>query len=335
MTLTHKIYKELSDALKSGKHHTLSKIYTAPNGLSLIYAMEENSEKRSLFFSIDEKASDTMPQCRGLSIGKVHLYEYSPVDFYCQISQNSGDENYIYEVIIEDIRKNVDELKNDQNMASRIAKLLLKWRSFFAQEKEMVLSLERQQGLYGELLFLMQLIEIQGPSAVSLWTGCDYETHDFYVKGNAVEIKTTSTKAPYKMHISSEYQLDDNEVTGELLINFFALRKSSADGETLPELISRIRNLISNNVSMSRRFEACLEAYGYFDGLEEKYTTGYYIREEHTYCVRDGFPRITKSMLIDGITGCTYDLLVNNCTSFEIVQEEKIRKLKGCETSGR
>ena len=126
MTLTHKIYKELSEALKSGNHHTLSKIYTAPNGLSLIYAMEENSEKRSLFFQVTEKVTETMPQCRGLSIGKVHLYEYSPVDYYCQIAQKSGDENYIYEVIIEDIRKNVDEINDNKIILIKIIFVLFK-----------------------------------------------------------------------------------------------------------------------------------------------------------------------------------------------------------------
>lgn len=335
MTLTHNIYLDLNESLRKGNYQTLSKIYTTPKGISLIYAMDRDTEKRSLYFSANENDTDHMPQCKGLSIGKVRLYEYSPVDYFCQISQGSDDESYIFEVIIEDIRKNVDELSDKNKIAIIISKLLLKWKSFFTQEKSLIMSPERQQGLYGELLFLKQVIGLQGPSAVATWTGCDYETHDFYIKGNAVEVKTTSTKAPYKMHISSEYQLDDSEISGKLLINFFALRKSSADGETLPDLINQIRVVLSDNPLMRRKFDQNLETYGYYDGLEDKYSTGYHVREEHTYRVCDGFPRIIKSDLADGVSGCIYDVLADNCVAYEISNDTKISKMKGSETIGR
>ena len=331
MTLTHNIYNDLSVSLSAGKHQTLSKVYTTPNGISLIYAMNRDTEKRALYFVAEEKSVDSMPRCKGLDIGKVHLYEYSPVDFFCEIAQNSGDESYMFEIIIEDIRKNADELNDKQQLVARVSKLLIKWKSFFAQEKTLMLSPERQQGLYGELLFLKQLIGMVGTSAVSFWTGCDDEAHDFYIRGNAVEIKTTSSKAPYKMHISSEYQLDDSEISGELLVDFFALRKSSADGETLPQLIDDIRFKLDDNPLMRKKFDTNLETYGYFDGLEDKYTTGYHIREEHSYRVTDRFPRIVKRDISNGISGCTYDVLVNSCASFEIAASEKEHKMKGSE----
>lgn len=334
MTLTHDIYEDLNESLKEGEHQTLSKLYTTPKGIPLIYAMDGNTGKRFLYFSADENVAEIMPQCRGISIDKVHLYEYSPVDYFCQLSQNSEDEDYIYEIIIEDIRKNADELSDVQKMSARVSALLLKWKSFFAQEKSLILLPERQQGLFGELLFLKHLIDFLGTVSVSYWTGCDNETHDFYIKGNAVEVKTTSTKAPYKMHISSEYQLDDKEIEGNLLVDFFALRKSSSDGNRLPELISDIRAKLEDNPLMRKKFDACLEAYGYFDGLEDRYTTGYFIRENHTYCVKEGFPRIIRQNLAEGISGCTYDILISSCASFEISGDDKIRKLKGSETIG-
>jgi hypothetical protein len=335
MTLTHNYYENLRDSLKKGNHSYLSRIYTTSYGLSLIYAMMRDNERRALYFPSDEKAIDNMPQCKGLSIRKVHLYEYSPVDYYCEIAQSPGSEGYIFEIIIEDIRKNVDELMSEQKIAASTASRLLKWKSFFAQERNVLLSSERQQGLYGELLFLKELIGIYGSAAVSFWTGSDYETHDFYMRGNAVEVKTTSTKAPYKMHISSEYQLDDSEVSGSLLINFYALRKSSADGETLPEIVRSIRNIVNDNPSMSKKFDSDLEAYGYYDGLEDKYQTDYHVREEHTYRISNGFPRIVKSSLAAGITGCTYDVSINDCTLYEISFTDKESILKGSEIIGR
>lgn len=329
MTLTHDIYRDLYDSLKKGKYQMLSKSYTTPNGLSLIYALSTDGEKRALYYRTDENVAESMPKCKGISIGKVHLYEYSPDDFYCEIRQNNDGEGYIFEIIVEDIRKNVDGLKYEQKIGNLIAERLLKWKTFFTQEKSVVMNTERQQGLYGELLCLQQLIDIHGPAAVNFWTGCGYETHDFYVKGNAVEVKTTSNKAPYKLHISSEYQLDDKEITGELFVDFYALRKSSADGETLPDIISDIRKRIAENPMLTQKFDVSLEDYGYYDGLEDKYQTGYHIREEHFFVVRPSFPRIIKGSLPKGISGCTYDVLINECGQYEVGKEDKVLKLKG------
>ena len=83
------------------------------------------------------------------------------------------------------------------------------------------MSEERQQGLYGELLFLSECLDSQGLEAVSHWAGSEDETHDFYFGSHAVEVKTTSAQAPYFAHISSEYQLDNSDIPGKLFLRFF------------------------------------------------------------------------------------------------------------------
>ena len=172
-------------------------------------------------------------------------------------------------------------------------------------------------------------MDIKGRHAVSCWTGYEQETHDFYVEGNAFEIKTTSTKAPYKMHISSEYQLDDKEVNKDLYVNFYALRKSVSDGKTLPELIAEVQSYFDGYPLLQKKFEEGLNKYGYFFGLEDKYGTGYHIREEHTFIVKEGFPRITKESLSAGISKCTYDVSVDTTAPFKVSEEEKGLILKG------
>lgn len=317
MTLTHEIYEDLFKSILTQEHDTLSKLYKTKNNFPLVFAVTRESQQRKLFFPADKTSIDRIPQCKGISICAVHLYEYSPTQIYCEIAQNRNSEGYMFEVIVESIRKNTDNIASEEKIASAVSTLLLKWKAFFAQEKELIMSPERQQGLYGELLTLQKLIGTFGAIAVSYWTGCDFETHDFYIKGNAMEVKTTSTKAPYKMHISSEYQLDDSDVTGLLFVSFYALRKSKADGETLPKIIDAVRKSVSGNSIQNKKLEVSLEAYGYFDGLEDKYSTGYHIREQHLYKIEQGFPRIIRKDLSYGISGCTYDVLVAACTHHE------------------
>lgn len=334
MTLTHEIYNELKQNIDNVTSSELSKINMTNKNRALIYAVTRDVELEKLYFSIGQEEIDIIPQCKGLGTNKVKLYEYSKTDYFCELYQKDKADTEVFEVIIEDVRKNVNDVSNEVQMLQRVSKVLLKWRTFFTQEKSLVLSSERQQGLYGELLFLKKLISWYGPSCILYWTGADYETHDYYINHNAVEIKTTSTKAPYKMHISSEYQLDDKDVSEGLFVVFFALRKSVSDGETLPEIINSIRKCLTGHNLLETKFNENLQKYGYFDGLEDKYSTGYHVREEMAYSVKSGFPRITKEDLPKGISGCKYDVSVEVCSDYCIDNEMLRKTLKRGEKIG-
>jgi hypothetical protein len=124
------------------------------------------------------------------------------------------------------------------------------------------------------------------------------------------------------MHISSEYQLDEKDVTGDLLVHFYAFRKSETDGERLTTIIQRIRNSISGNPHATRAFETDLEEYGYFDSVSEKYVNGYVDRETAFFIVEDGFPRIIRKDLATGVSNCVFDVLVDECRKNEITELE-------------
>lgn len=329
MTLTHKIYDDLRESLTSSEHIILSQQYQTKGGLSLVYALHRNTNLRSFYFVVNEREIDSIPACKGLTIVKAQLPKYSRTNYYCQIAQKAIEDSDIFEIIIEDIRRNVDEVQDYKKVVAKVSQVLKKWTLFFAQDKTVLLSPERQQGLYGELLFLSQLIELRDVYAVKCWTGCNYEVHDFYIGQNAVEIKTTSTRPPHKMHITSEQQLDNSQVPGMLLVDFSALIKSTSIGETLPQLVESIRESLADSPSMQQLFDKDLEEYGYFDGLEDKYATRYRISEGHTYCVSDGFPRLIPQKLIKGISQCTYNVSIDSCAAYEVSCSERKRILKG------
>ena len=136
------------------------------------------------------------------------------------------------------------------------------------------------------------------------------------------------------MHISSEYQLDDNDVTEELFLLFYAFRKSESDGEKLYEIIQRIRNRISVHPHAAKRFEEDLESCGYFDSVANKYVAGYSLRDEKMYGIVEGFPRIIGRDLGSGVSNCTYNVLVDECYSYEVKKIEAINRImKGKSTN--
>ena len=315
MTLTHKIYNDLL-ASPDGDKKQISKRFDIAMKY-IVYAASKRDNKRHLYFVINQDDIDSMPSCNGIEIETVKLPEYDVNSYFCSLSQASGSEAYIFETIIEDIRTKIVE-KPTSSIPVIVSTTLRKWKDFFAKNKELIMSPERQQGLYGELRFLEFLIGIYGEKAVNFWTGCNFETHDFYVNDNAIEIKTSSTKAPYTMHISSEYQLDDKEVKGNLLLKFYAFRKSESDGEKLVEIICRIREQIKDNPHALAKFNEGLEEYGYFDIVSDRYTMGYFNRMESTFNVCDAFPRIVPDNLGKGISKCTYEISVDQCVDYTI-----------------
>lgn len=332
MTLTRKIYEELLLAPDDGKKQ-ISKRYDMALQY-MIYAVSKKSKIRYLYFVINSDELDSIPSCNGIEIDMVKLPEYDTNSYFCELSQATGSEAYIFETIVEDIRVRSNE-KPSTELSTVVSSTLRKWKDFFAKNREILMSPERQQGLYGELRFLEYLLKIRGIRAINSWTGCNYETHDFYVNNSAVETKTTSTKAPYKMHISSEYQLDESEVDGELLVKFYAFRKSEADGERLAEIVNRIRGILKDNPHALTKYNNDLEEYGYFDAVAEKYTTGYSDRMESTYMVRSDFPRIVTKDLARGVSNCSYDILVDQCIDYTVDVDQLKLILEREENNGR
>lgn len=331
MTLTHELYEELLHTPVNsvlGKTQ-LSKLCKMRNDKLLIYAVSLKDGTRQLYFELSDLQINKIPLCKGISISEVYLPEYNSEKLYGEINQTLNSENYIFEIIVEDIRKNVFRMNKKETIQSAVIGVLRKWKDFFAAEKSVLMSKERQQGMYGELKYLEELLDEYGGVAVNYWAGCKYETHDFYINSNAVEVKTTSTKEPYKIHISSENQLDKSEIKGELLIRFYALRKSESDGETLEKLIRKIKQKIAYNITLLYKFENDIEQYGYYEEVAMKYTTGYTIRECKTFRVNENFPCITKQILKNGISNCTYDLLTISCINYEIDKDETNMILRG------
>lgn len=127
------------------------------------------------------------------------------------------------------MRRQLKAAKCNADSLPVIINVLAKWKNFFASNKELVMTEKRQQGLYGELLFLSECLDSYGLESVSHWAGSEDETHDFYFGSHAVEVKTTSMQAPYFASISSEYQMDNSDLPGKLFLRFMHFVQAKAE----------------------------------------------------------------------------------------------------------
>lgn len=190
---------------------------------------------------------------------------------------------------------------------------------FFEFEKNYVLSDSVQQGLYGELYVLEKIISLKGSNIIDCWTGCNAETHDFYLGEDALEVKSSSAKGPEKIKISNEYQLDDTGVVGRLFLMYLKMRKSEIYGETLPVIVERILSKLTSVEKM--KFQNKLFKVGYLYQLPELYTVHFTVNDENCYKVVEGFPRITKHNISKGIGAVNYIVSLDACESFLITVE--------------
>ena len=136
-------------------------------------------------------------------------------------------------------------------------------------------------------------------------------------------------QAPYFASISSEYQMDNSDLPGKLFLRFYALRTSQSGGETLPERVAMLRGRLHENLSELQKFDEKLKKYGYFDEATDSYTIGYYQRDNYCFSVEDGFPKITKSNLPQGVSNLTYRISIALCIPYAQSIESVFKVLKG------
>ena len=333
MNKTNEIYQSLLNDLKTNNYKIDSNLYrkyVCASGEGIVYSVSVRERMRTVSIPIvKENKGIKYPMWKGVEISFVTLPEYSgESQIYVQLKQMPATEAYIFEIIVEDIRKALAEEKHITDFANTTYSILKKWKDFFSAGKIPILSEASAQGLYGELLFLKELIEESGTTVVNSWAGINNETHDFYIGKNAVEVKTTVTQAPYMAHISSEYQLDNNDVNGRLFLRMYVFRKDSNGGEKLPDLILKIREMLRNDNSSLDIFNNKLAKAGYLDITASYYTTGYTKRETYSFEVKKGFPRVIREQLVKGIYDLEYSVSASHCMEFAIEARELIEALK-------
>lgn len=335
MSFTADIYNEILSDISisiSSYHldHFAMRLVKYDNGIMVAFAVDIKTLTRYAFFSVKTKISkNVFPHWKGVSIKITTLPDYGVDSYFVCLAQTYSSDSSVFEIIVEDLRSQLEAEKISENSLSVINRILLKWKKFFTSEKKIVLSDERQQGLYGELLFLTECIEFQGIEAVLHWSGSENETHDFYIGSHAVEVKTTSLQEPYYASISSEYQLDSEDVPGHLFLRFYALRKSQSSGERLFERIDLIRIKLIKNQSILYEFNEKLHQYGYFDELSDNYTCGYYQRDNYCFVINDDFPKITKRDLPNGIADLKYRVNIMLCMPYVKDLSSMFEILKG------
>lgn len=287
------------------------------------------SAKGNPFFSF---ALNRMFRARALELKQTSGYSVLPdlsnsENMFWRIEANSEEALSLFYVVVDDLISIAES--SSESFGYAIVNQLFKWENFFKISTNGVLSFSQVIGLWGELSFIYDCIELGKTSEViNAWAGPDHSTKDFLFKNNALEIKTSKRNVNNRIHISDENQLDCSGLD-KLYLNVRILSQDQMNGKSLPVLIKSITSQITD-LTVLKNFNDKLMQVGFREEFEHEYIDKFELRESHYYDVVDDplyqFPRIIPSDLIAGVKFVTYQIEMSNLQKFEL-DDDKINNL--------
>ena len=225
----------------------------------------------------------------------------------------------IFDRLILDLIEAAGEAEDEPSGVSRFLQRLASWQHLLRVLVPGGLSRKDQQGLWGELWVLREVI---GPiigtvRATQAWQGPLGDDQDFHIGRTAIEVKTRSIRNNDRLIIASERQLEVPEDIA-LVIVAISLDLRIGHGETLPEMVGRVRE-ITSDAGCLHLLNDRLENIGYVDEDADLYANvGYTVLESSVLRVSEGFPRIVSRRLQSGLSHVSYSISTNAVTPFEI-----------------
>jgi hypothetical protein len=238
--------------------------------------------------------------------------------------------NDIFLILAEDLVRRVADAPNEKKGVGIFINEILRWQEFLKQYLSSGLSDFAQQGLYGELWCIKNLLSEKFATAksISFWRGPEKAIHDFQIGSYSVETKTYAGSTHPKIAISNMRQLD-SEGSENLFLAVLVLDSRMSGAGTLPEMVQSIKNDLLDNAGALAELEAKLAKYGYYEKHAEQYSQrGYTVLQILLYEVDERFPRIVSSWLAEGIGDVSYSVALSACKESLIGQEQMISMLK-------
>jgi hypothetical protein len=198
------------------------------------------------------------------------------------------------------------ERVGDERLCQLFLGRILAWQAFMENESDGVLGPAAEIGLFGELLVLVGLLEAGIPpgTAVGFWQGPLDALQDFLIGFGAIEVKATTAAAGFLATVGSLDQLDDSIRQPLFMVGV----RLAVDGEgrTLPELISDVRQRVSEGLGSEAILDSRLLRVGYLEAFANRYARRFSHVQTTVFAVNERFPRLTRAAVPMAIAKVSY-----------------------------
>ena len=192
-----------------------------------------------------------------------------------------------------------------------------RWKAFLAGRKARMMSPDEVRGLFAELCFIRSLYRqrLPQPGAIEAWCGADRVHQDFIYGDTAVEVKSLSGRERNAVRISSEDQLEGLSNNLFLMVYRLSDMPESERALSLNDLIHAIEGEL-NDADVLEQFSRKVGAYGYAP-LPDYDVPRFLVSSTQAYRVAEGFPRLIRSLVPQGIARVSYDIELEAIRPFE------------------
>jgi hypothetical protein len=268
----------------------------------LLCAMDSNRNRHLLIPLENNEDGYEDSNSRGLNVitHDLRIHDH-PLRQYIDISCRDSSGYLIFDLIAFEIATEIARMR--RSPAEIVQNVIKKWRRFWGQLPQNILSYENQIGLFAEIWFMTYwLIPCAGiTEALHRWRGPSGSRHDFEWPGYSVEVKATTSKRGKIHRIHGIDQLDPPE-NGILSLFSLSLREEAGAGNTLTGLVTVCRHEIEFDPDLLEIFESNLFRVGYSPLHEAEYAKNHYrIINESLFSVSGDFPRLNAGTIDGGI----------------------------------
>lgn len=282
----------------------------------LFCAIDANGNRHLLIALTDSDEEYNDSQSRGFVVNTKELsIRGSKPERYLAIKCLDTGGYAILDLIGGDIASGL----TDQNKqpAETVRRVLVKWRRFFGQIPQPIMSRDEQLGLFAELWFLaVWVIPKMGPEAIMSWKGPWGSRHDFEWKNKSVEVKATTNTRGRIHRIHGIDQLEPPE-SGPLFLFSVRMREEVGAINNLPKIIDICRKKLLDAEDAIAYFENTLAQSGYSPVFEEEYAKfTLRIIDDVLFIVNDIFPKMTPASfsnnIPEGVERVEYEINLNS-----------------------
>lgn len=281
--------------------------------VKIFYGMSNDGYFRLSFLS-----SITPPQIDSTKSLRVIQGKEGENVFWTCLDLINNEFKKIFYFFCEDIINSIFDAKDEIEELNILKDRFYIWKVMFKKAKNS-LSLEKEQGLFGELYFLLNyMIPNYGVEvAINSWAGPLGYNKDFSLENDWIEIKTPSVNA-VSIKISSLNQLS-SEISGRLAIVKVEKMSNEYDGEasSVLALVESISNII-NSLELKQEFLAKVSEYGF---SEENNFINYKFNVQNVYLYKVGedFPRLRETDIkFQEIGNVQYEIFINTLDKYKV-----------------
>ncbi len=267
--------------------------------------------------------AELMPSGKGFSVEPVEI-EGSKWIALAKSEDGNAD---LYIEMLENLFRlleDMGDIRGDallQNFIDRVSA----WQEFMKKGRRS-LTIESQTGLFGELSFLKDLLDLGlRDEAIKTWDGPLNGLQDFHIGFGAIEVKSTISQDGFIAKIGSLDQLSDSTYKPLYLVGKkLAL---SPSGMSLPELINEIRITLEPNQVLLENFQNRLMRSGYLDAHSGAYDRLLTVEKSLVYEVDESFPRLTPQLVNPLVKSARYEIDIGSFPSKALDLKEILNKL--------